>query len=167
MMSWGGGYCLHFNYIFRGKFTQLLVFGGTGKVFLNGGVSSLTVLAHFLDLALSEMTFESPQVRLFLQQYLLNSLVSTNNVFVKMKVLKIFQVGTNKSLSLINHMVNCDCLYVTVCVCVCLRAQVLLDDGHIEFKQNLRKHPEAFNEASSMSIFVYLYVYMYLFVDML
>ena len=41
------------------------------------------------------MTFESPQVRLFLQQYLLNALVSTNNVYVKMKVLKIFQVGTN------------------------------------------------------------------------
>ena len=104
------------------------------------------------------MTFESPQVRLFLQQYLLNSLVSTNNVFVKMKVLKIFQVGSKQSLSLINYMINCDYLYVTVCVCVCvcvcvfvcLHAQVLLDDGHIEFKQNLRKHPEAFNEASSM-----------------
>ena len=48
-----------------------------------------------MTFAPSEMTFESPQVRLFLQQYLLNALVSTNNVYVKMKVLKIFQVGTN------------------------------------------------------------------------
>ena len=60
------------------------------------------------------MTFESPQVRLFLQQYLLNALVSTNNVYVKMKVLKVFQVGTN-CISLINHVVNYkSCLYFCV-----------------------------------------------------
>ena len=52
--------------------------------------------------------------------------------------------------------------YVCVCVCVCvcvLSPQVLLDDGHIEFKQNLRKHPEAFNEASSTYTSEYLYMY--------
>ena len=36
------GYSLHFNYVFRGIFTQLLVIRGLGKVFLNRAVSSLT-----------------------------------------------------------------------------------------------------------------------------
>jgi hypothetical protein len=107
------------------------------------------------------MSFESPQVRLFLQQYLLNALVSTNNVYVKMKVLKIFQVGTNNCISLINRVVNYHC----VCMCVFPLSQVILDDGHIEFKQNLRKHPEAFNEASSMEIIVYLYDYIHVCVS--
>ena len=41
-----GGHCLDpFNYIFRGEFTQVLVLGGTGKVFLNRGVSSVQYCA--------------------------------------------------------------------------------------------------------------------------
>lgn len=36
---------------------------------------------------------------------------------------------------------------------MCPSLQTLLDDGHIEFKQNLRKHPEAFNEAASECVF--------------
>lgn len=48
----------------------------------------------------SEMTYESPQTRLFLQQYLLNQLVATNNVFVKIKVLKIFQVNISQNVVL-------------------------------------------------------------------
>lgn len=86
------------------------------------------------------MSFESPQTRLFLQQYLLNQLVATNNVYTKIKVLRLFQV-----------VIPCVLLrwFVVECVHVCEPLQVLLDDGHFEFKQNLRKHPEAFNEASS------------------
>ena len=49
-------------------------------------------------------------------------------------------------------------VYRCVCVCVCVMflhyVQVVLDDGHVEFKQNLRKHPEAFNEAASTLSFV-------------
>ena len=67
-----------------------------------------------------EMTYESTQTRVFLQQYLLNQLCATNNVFVKIRVLNLFII--------------------------------LLEEGHIEFKQNLRKQPEAFNEASSKFI---------------
>ena len=63
------------------------------------------------------MSFESQQTRLFLQQYLLNQLITTNNVFSKIKVLRLFLV--------------------------------LLEEGHIEFKQNLRRSPEPFNEAAS------------------
>ena len=41
-----GGHCLDpFNYIFRGEFTQVLVLGGTEKVFLNRGVSSVQYCA--------------------------------------------------------------------------------------------------------------------------
>ena len=64
-----------------------------------------------------EMTFESQQTRVFLQQYLVNQLITTNNVYSKIKILQIILV--------------------------------LLNDGHIEFKQNLRKTPEPFNEAAS------------------
>ena len=49
-----GGYHLHFNYVLGGKFTQLLVLGGTAKVFLNRGVSLLSGIAHF-DVASSDM----------------------------------------------------------------------------------------------------------------
>lgn len=66
------------------------------------------------------MTYESTQTRVFLQQYLVNQLCATNNVFVKIRVLNLFLV--------------------------------LLEEGHLEFKQNLRKQPEAFNEASSKFI---------------
>lgn len=65
----------------------------------------------------SEMSFDSTATRVFLQQYLVNELCSTNNVFVKLRVLR------------------------------CITA--VLDEGHIEFKQNLRKVPQPFNEASS------------------
>ena len=63
------------------------------------------------------MSFESGQARAFLQQYLLNQLVTSRNVYVKIKVLKLLEE--------------------------------LLEKGHIEFKQNLRKQPEPLNEASS------------------
>ena len=63
------------------------------------------------------MSFESHQTRMFLQQYLINQLITTNNVFTKIKILRLFLV--------------------------------LLEEGHIEFKQNLRKSPEPFNEATS------------------
>ena len=63
------------------------------------------------------MSFESHQTRMFLQQYLLNQLLTTNNVFSKIKILRLFLV--------------------------------LLEEGHIEFKQNLRRCPEPFNEAAS------------------
>ena len=66
------------------------------------------------------MSYESPQTRAFLQQYLLNQLVTSRNVYVKMKVLKLLEE--------------------------------LLEKGHIEFKQNLRKQPEPLNEASSESL---------------
>lgn len=65
----------------------------------------------------SEMSFESGQARAFLQQYLLNQLVTSKNVYVKLKVLKLLEE--------------------------------LLEKGHIEFKQNMRKQPEPLNEASS------------------
>lgn len=64
-----------------------------------------------------EMTFESYQTRLFLLQYLVNQLITTNNVYSKIKILRLFQV--------------------------------LLEEGHIEFKQTLRRTPEPFNEAAS------------------
>ena len=67
-----------------------------------------------------EMSYESPQTRAFLHQYLLNQLVTSRNVYVKMKVLKLLEE--------------------------------LLEKGHIEFKQNLRKQPEPLNEASSKSL---------------
>ena len=63
------------------------------------------------------MSYESPQTRAFLQQYLLNQLITSRNVYVKRKVLKLIEE--------------------------------LLEKGHIEFKQNLRKQPEPLNEASS------------------
>ena len=62
------------------------------------------------------MSFESSQTRVFLQQYLLNQLVTSRNVYVKRKVLKLIEE--------------------------------LLEKGHIEFKQNLRKQPEPLNEAA-------------------
>jgi hypothetical protein len=65
-----------------------------------------------------KMSYESPQTRAFLQQYLLNQLVTSRNVYVKMKVLKLLEE--------------------------------LLEKGHIEFKQNLRKQPEPLNEASRL-----------------
>ncbi len=72
----------------------------------------------YASLALpSEMSFDSTPTRAFLQQYLVNELCSTNNVFVKLRVLR------------------------------CIMA--VLEEGHIEFKQNLRKVPQPFNEASS------------------
>lgn len=37
------------------------------------------------------MSFESPQTRAFLQQYLLNQLVTSRNVYVKKKVLKLIE----------------------------------------------------------------------------
>lgn len=63
------------------------------------------------------MSFESPRTRVFLQQYLLNQLVTSRNVYVKRKVLKLIEE--------------------------------LLEKGHVEFKQNLRKQPEPLNETSS------------------
>lgn len=63
------------------------------------------------------MSYESHQTRVFLQQYLLNQLITSNNVYSKIKVLRLFLD--------------------------------LLEEGHIEFKQNLRRTPEPFNEASS------------------
>jgi len=63
------------------------------------------------------MTFESAGTRVFVQQYLINELCNTNNVFVKIRILVVI-----------------------------LR---LLEEGHLEFKQNLRKMPQPFNEASS------------------
>ena len=39
-----------------------------------------------LNNALTEMSFESQQSRIFLQEYLMNQLVSTRNVYVKTKV---------------------------------------------------------------------------------
>ena len=63
------------------------------------------------------MSYESPQTRAFLHQYLLNQLITSRNVYVKWKVLKLIEG--------------------------------LLEKGHIEFKQNLRKQPEPLNEASS------------------
>ncbi|XP_064406565.1 uncharacterized protein LOC135351492 isoform X2 [Halichondria panicea] len=65
-----------------------------------------------------KMSFDSTATRVFLQQYLVNELCSTNNVFVKLRVLR------------------------------CITA--VLDEGHIEFKQNLRKVPQPFNEASKL-----------------
>ena len=64
------------------------------------------------------MSYET-QTRAFLQQYLLNMLVTSRNVYVKIKVLKL--------------LVN------------------LVEEGHVEFKQNLRRQPEPLNEASSES----------------
>jgi len=66
------------------------------------------------------MSYESVQTRIFLQQYLVNQLITTNNVYTKVKILRLF---------------------IT-----------LLEDGHIEFRQNLRKRPEPFNEAMSESL---------------
>lgn len=66
------------------------------------------------------MSFESPQTRMFLQQYLVNQLITSSNVYSKIKILRLFLV--------------------------------LLEEGHIELKQNLRKQPEPFNEASSKSL---------------
>ena len=39
---------LQFNYVLRGEITQLLVLRGAGKVFLNRGVSLLSVLPQFI-----------------------------------------------------------------------------------------------------------------------
>lgn len=63
------------------------------------------------------MSYESPQTRVFLQQYLVNQLITSSNVYTKLKILRLFID--------------------------------LLEEGHIEFKQNLRKTPEPFNEAIS------------------
>ena len=63
------------------------------------------------------MSYESPGTRVFLQQYLINMLITSTNVYVKMKVLQLLQA--------------------------------IVDDGHYEFKQNLRKQPAPFNEAAS------------------
>lgn len=38
-----------------------------------------------------EMSFESSQTRVFLQQYLLNQLLTSRNVYVKRKVLKLIE----------------------------------------------------------------------------
>lgn len=62
------------------------------------------------------MSFESGQARAFLLHYLLNQLVTSRNVYVKLKILKLLEE--------------------------------LMDNGHIEFKMNLRKQPEPLNEAS-------------------
>ena len=125
-----------------------------------------------LDPPPSEMTYEAPQTRLFLQQYLLNSLCGTNNVYVKIKILKIFQVlFLSDSLSLppspltlslslpslflprtLSPLPPWTLITTNIHACCVYSLQSLLDDGHIEFKQNLRKHPEAFNEAASMSV---------------
>lgn len=67
------------------------------------------------------MSFESPQTRIFLQQYLVNLLITSSNVYTKMKVMRLFII--------------------------------LLEEGHIEFKQNLRRTPEPFNAASSKYLF--------------
>lgn len=84
-------------------------------------VASLEIhLVRFLDSTpslQSEMSFESYQTRLFLLQYLINQLITSNNVYSKIKILRLFLV--------------------------------LLEEGHVEFKQTLRKTPEPFNEAAS------------------
>ena len=63
------------------------------------------------------MSYESSGTRVFLQQYLVNMLITSTNVYVKMKVLQLLQA--------------------------------MVDDGHYEFKQSLRKQPAPFNEAAS------------------
>ena len=77
----------------------------------------VSVVIFLTLVCLSEMSFESSQSRAFLQEYLLNQLVTSRNVYVKLKVLKLLES--------------------------------LLERGHIEFKQNLRKQPEPLNETSS------------------
>ena len=49
-------------------------------------LASESTCLNFTLTIIKEMSFESQQVRLFLQEYLMNQLVTSRNVFVKTKV---------------------------------------------------------------------------------
>jgi hypothetical protein len=87
-------------------------------VLMAATVASDKPIDPYLVKDILKMSFESGQARAFLQQYLLNQLVTSRNVYVKIKVLKLLEE--------------------------------LLEKGHVEFKQNLRKQPEPLNEASRL-----------------
>jgi hypothetical protein len=87
-------------------------------VLMAATVASDKPIEPYLIKDILKMSFESSQARAFLQQYLLHQLVTSRNVYVKFKVLKI--------------------------------VEELLEKGHIEFKQNLRKQPEPLKEASRL-----------------
>lgn len=61
----------------------LSVYGSFGPFFL--------FVSVFLTQFSLEMSFESSQTRVFLQQYLLNQLLTSRNVYVKRKVLKLIE----------------------------------------------------------------------------
>ena len=98
------------------------------------------------------MSYESVQTRIFLQKYLINMLLSSRNVYVKIKVSDAYNLSIYLSIYLSVYLFIYLFIYLSVTLSLfqVLKLFVsLLQEGHPDFHKNLQKYPESFKDAAS------------------